>query len=229
MARTRVIAYARVSTTMQATDGMSLAAQEAKLRAYCELHELHLIGIEVDAGMSAATLERPGLARALGMLRARKADALLAVKLDRVSRDVRDLLTLVEDHFSGRRAAALMTCDGTVDTRTASGRMVLSVMGSVAAWEREAVGERTSAAMQHMRATGQYTGGAARYGYALGDGGALVAVEDEQEVIRQAKYLRGSGMSLRDVSRALEERGLVARNGRPFAAKVIASITAVAP
>src|SRR5262245_33363422 len=87
----KVVGYSRVSTDEQARDGVSLVAQEAKLRAYAELYELQLIGIDVDAGVSAKTLKRPGLQQALARLRAREAEALLVVKLDRLTRSVKDL------------------------------------------------------------------------------------------------------------------------------------------
>lgn len=100
-----------------------------------------------------------------------------------------------------------------VDTRSAAGRMVLNVMSSVGQWEREAIGERTSAAMQHKASQGEYTGGAAPYGYAV-DGVALVEVESEQAVIAEARSLRATGLSLRKVAEALDRKGLRAQRPR---------------
>jgi DNA invertase Pin-like site-specific DNA recombinase len=64
--------------------------------AYAELYELELLAVIVDAGESAKSLDRPGLKRALGMLKAGDAEALLVVKLNRLMRSVVDLGTLVE-------------------------------------------------------------------------------------------------------------------------------------
>ena len=58
---TRAIGYIRVSTTTQAEHGVSLDAQRAKLEAYASLYDLTLIEVIVDAGVSAKTLDRPGL------------------------------------------------------------------------------------------------------------------------------------------------------------------------
>ena len=93
---TRTLAYLRVSTDKQADRGVSLDAQRAKVQAYAQLYDLELAEVIVDAGESARTLERPGLQRALAMLKAGDADALLVVKLDRLTRSVRDLGHLVE-------------------------------------------------------------------------------------------------------------------------------------
>jgi DNA invertase Pin-like site-specific DNA recombinase len=170
---------------------VSLEAQDAKIRAYSALYGLNLVEVIVDAGASAKTLDRPGLARALGMLHSGAAQALLVVKLDRLTRSVRDLGTLVEEYFDDPSGPALLSVSDQIDTRTAAGRLVLNVLGAVSQWEREAIGERTSAAMRHMAAKGEYVGGAPRFGYRLAEDGRLEAQEGEQAVIRQARALRG--------------------------------------
>jgi predicted site-specific integrase-resolvase len=71
---TRTIAYLRVSTDKQADRGVSLDAQRAKVKAYAELYDLELIELIVDAGESAKSLERPGLQRALAMLKKGEAE-----------------------------------------------------------------------------------------------------------------------------------------------------------
>ncbi len=153
--RMRTVAYLRVSTDKQADRGVSLEARRAKVESYAALYDLELVAIEVDAGESGESLVRPALERALGMLRTGKADALLVVELDRLTRSVRDLCDLVDRYFrDGRARVALGRRAG--HTRSAAGRIVLNVMSSVGQSEREAIGERTSAAMQHERSQGEY-------------------------------------------------------------------------
>jgi site-specific DNA recombinase len=221
---TPTVAYLRVSTAGQADRGVSLDAQRAKVQAYAALFELDLVAVEVDAGVSAKSLARPALDRALGMLRDGRAEALLVVKLDRLTRSVRDLCDLVERYFRDGRYA-LLSVGEQVDTRSASGRMVLNMLTVIGQWEREAIGERTSAALQHIASQGKYTGGAAPYGWALGsDGETLVAVPAEQAVIERARAIRASGASLRAVAATLAEAGHVARSGRPFDPKSVANM-----
>ena len=224
-APTKTIAYLRVSTDKQADKGVSLDAQRAKVEAYASLYDLAIVEVIVDAGASAKTLDRPGLTKALAMIRAGKADALLVVKLDRLTRSVRDLGELVAGPFAPGRAA-LLSVGEQIDTRSAAGRLVLNVLASVSQWEREAIGERTSAAMQHMAAEGQFTGGEARYGYAASADGALVEVEAEQAVIRAARALRAGGLSLRGVASELSRQGFASRAGKAFAAPQIARMVA---
>jgi DNA invertase Pin-like site-specific DNA recombinase len=224
--KTRAVAYIRVSTSKQVDQGVSLEAQEAKLHAYAALYGLELVldpetgrDVIVDAGESAKSLERPGLRRALRMLRTGQADALLVVKLDRLTRSVRDLGALIEDYFSGK--AALLSVGEQIDTRTAGGRLVLNVLGAVSQWEREAIGERTSAALRHMLSTGAYTGGDEPFGYRV-EGARLVPREDEQAIIDEARAMHATGTSLRGVAAQLEAMGYRSRAGRPFLAAQVA-------
>jgi DNA invertase Pin-like site-specific DNA recombinase len=98
----KAIGYVRVSTEEQATQGVSLDAQTDKIQAYASLYDIELLEIITDAGVSAKTLERPGLEKALKMLEAGEAEALVIVKLDRLTRSVRDLDYLLEKYFADR-------------------------------------------------------------------------------------------------------------------------------
>ncbi len=152
--RTKVIGYIRVSTSMQAEEGVSLQAQTARLQAYAVAMNLELVRIETD-DISAKNMDRPGLQAGLQALDAGEASGLLIFKLDRLTRSVRDLSTLLEDYF--HRFALLSVCDA-IDTRTATGRMILNVLTSVAQWEREACSERTKAALSHLKSQGKTLG-----------------------------------------------------------------------
>lgn len=219
--RSRVVAYLRVSTDKQADRGISLDAQREKVGAYAALYELELVAVEVDAGESAKSLERPGLTRALVMLADRTADALLVVKLDRLTRSIRDLCELV-DHYFRDGTSALLSVSEQIDTRSAAGRMVLNILTVIGQWERETIAERTSVAMQHLAAQGKFTGGRVPYGFALAvDGETLLPEPAEQAIVAEARDLRARGLSLRAIASALDQRGR-ARNGRAWHPKQIA-------
>ena len=221
---TKTIAYLRVSTDKQADKGISLEAQEEKARAYASLYDLDLIEVIIDAGESAKTLDRPGLQRALSMLKTGKADALLVVKLDRLTRSVVDLGKLIETYFAPGKAA-LMSVSEQIDTRSAAGRLVLNILASVSQWERETIGERTRDAMQHKQANGEYIGGEAPYGFKL-VAGELIEDEAEQEVIQKAKTYHAEGLSLRKIAAELDKQGIKTRRGSIFAANQIKRMVA---
>ena len=220
--RTRVVAYLRVSTYLQAERGVSLDAQAERVRAYAELYDLELVEIVRDEGLSASTLERPGLQRCLAMLRAGKVDALLVAKLDRLTRNVRDLCDLVERFFASGKLA-LMSVGEQFDTRSAAGRLVMNVLASVSQWERGATGARTSVAMRHKASRLEYTGGRPPYGWRVApDEVHLEPVAEEAVVIEAVRTRRAAGGSLRDIAAELERRGVRTRNGTLFAPTQIA-------
>jgi site-specific DNA recombinase len=223
---TKTIAYLRVSTEKQADRGVSLDAQRAKVLAYAGLYDLELLEVIVDAGESAKSLDRPGLQRALGMLKAGAAEALLVVKLDRLTRSVVDLGSLVERYFAPGKAA-LLSVGEQIDTRSAAGRLVLNVLASVSQWEREAIGERTATVMQHKARQGEYTGGQAPFGRRVGADGAKLEPHPQEEQARAvARQLRSRGLSLRAVAAELERRGVRSRTGRGFAPVQVARMVA---
>lgn len=212
-ATTKAVGYIRVSTDKQAEHGVSLEAQQAKLEAYAALYDLALVEVIVDAGVSAKTLDRPGLQRALHLLRIGQANALLVAKLDRLTRSVKDLGELVEDYFSSDVITLLSVADS-IDTRTAAGRLVLNVLGSVAQWERETIGERTSEALAHKHSKGEKTGGDVPYGYRLvSDGKTLMPDEAEQVLLAAIREARVRGLSQRAVVADLTRQGFTTRKG----------------
>src|ERR1700687_1437154 len=167
MSNTRAVAYLRVSTEKQADKGVSLDAQRAKVEAYAQLYEVDLVEVIVDAGVSAKTLDRPGLGKALGMLKTRQAEALLVVKLDRLTRSVVHLGQLVEDYCADGKWP-LLPVGEQIDPRSAAGRLVLNVLASVSQWEREAIGERTAAAVPQQAGGWEYNGGGFHHGVLVG-------------------------------------------------------------
>jgi DNA invertase Pin-like site-specific DNA recombinase len=211
---TAAIAYLRVSTGKQADQGLSLEVQQDKATAYARLYDLHLVEVIVDAGESAKTLQRPGLQRALTLIQSGQATALLIIKLDRLTRSVADLGRLIDEYFAPGKAE-LLSVSEQIDTRSASGRLVLNILASVSQWEREIIAERTREVMRHKQKQGEYIGGHIPYGFDVTNG-ELVANGLEQQVIQQAQTLYANGLSLRKVSATLHERGFQARTGAVF-------------
>jgi len=210
----KVIGYIRVSTEEQANNGQSLDAQEAKLRAYADLYDLELVQIIADAGESAKTLNRTGLRRALGMLKAGEAAGVLIAKLDRLSRSVADFQTLIDHYFGEKAGKELLSVADSIDTRTAAGRLVLNVLLSVSQWEREAIAERTKDALQYKIRNSERCG-KVRFGYDLAEDGIhLVPNEDEQEAIRLIEQFRANGESYRAIATELERRGILTKEGK---------------
>ncbi len=148
----KVIGYLRVSTQEQEQSGLGLEAQQEKIRAYCGLYDLELVDMVQDAASGKSLKGREGLALALAMLARGEVEGLIVAKLDRLTRSVKDLGELIENYFA---KYSLFVVAEQVDTRTASGRLVLNLLTSVAQWERETIGERTAAALGAKRERGK--------------------------------------------------------------------------
>jgi len=195
-----------VSTEEQAREGVSLDAQEAKIRAYCTAKDLELVAVVRDEGLSAKTLERPGLQQLIAACQGHTVGAVIVTKLDRLSRRTRDLLYLVED-VCDHEGVALHSLAETVDTASASGRFFLRIMGALAEMERELIGERTSAALAHKRSMGERLGATPLGFRTPGPGQGMEAVPEEQATIRRILTLRRRGRSYRAIAAQLAKEG----------------------
>lgn len=204
----RAIGYARVSTDKQADGGVSLDAQQEKIRAMAVVQGATLVDLIVDAGESAKTLDRPGMEHILALVEARKVDTVIVAKLDRLTRSVKDLALLLE-RFT-RRGVALVSVAESLDTSTAGGRLVLNIMVSVSQWEREAIGERTKDALAHMKATRQAYS-PTPYGFERN--GDTLAASDEMNTVQQIRSWHSAGWTLRKIAGELNRLGVATKNG----------------
>src|SRR5215472_7665153 len=101
MSSMKTVGYVRVSTDKQADRGVSLEAQADKIRAMAVVHNAELLDIIVDGGESAKSLQRPDMERLLALVDNKRVEAVIVAKLDRLTRSVKDLCTLLE-HFERR-------------------------------------------------------------------------------------------------------------------------------
>ncbi len=204
------IGYIRVSTEGQAQDGVSLDAQEAKVRAWAELNGVERVTIFRDAGLSGKRADnRPGLQEAL--LAVGPGDALIVYSLSRLARSTKDTITIAET--LDKRGADLVSLSERIDTTTAAGKMVFRMLAVLSEFERDQVSERTRFALAHKRANHQKTGGDVPYGFRL-EQGRLVPDPAEQKAIVLIHELRDAGNSLRRIAVELELRGYTTKTGR---------------
>lgn len=187
--------------------------QPEKIRMFCDLHDLHLLRIVSDPGESAKSLDRPGIQEVLDDLQRGRVDGVVIVKLDRLTRNLADWAYLIQTFFNDRAGRRLFSVHDSVDTRTASGRMVLNLIMTVAEWEREVIAERTSDALQGKIRRGERCG-RIRYGYQLApDGVHLIPVPHEQEVIRRMAEWRAQGYTYQRMVDQLEQLGIETKEG----------------
>ena len=215
------IGYVRVSTTMQAQDGVSLDAQRAKIEAWATLNDYELGEVFVDAGVSGSKMKnRPGLQSALNAVG--KGDALVVYSLSRLSRSVRDTMD-ISDRLS-KSGADLVSLSEKIDTTSAAGKMVFRMLSVMAEFEHDQIVERVKFGMDYKKSQGGRVG-TIGYGYRLSDDGeSLVEDEAEQLIVATIHEYREGGMSLRAIVSRLNEQGHKSRSGKPFQLTQIARI-----
>ena len=141
-----LVGYARTSTTDQVA---GLEAQERDLRAAgCE---------RMFSERVSSVAHREGLREALAFLR--DGDALMVTKPDRLARNTQELLTIVAD-LKGRGVGLVVLSMGgeRLDTRNPTATLMLTILGGVAAWEREMMLERQREGIAKAKAEGAYKG-----------------------------------------------------------------------
>jgi len=210
----KAIGYVRCSTQEQSDSGLGLEAQRTRIRAYATLKGLRLVDIIEDAAVSGGKplASRDGGGRLLEVLRQRRADSVVMLKLDRGFRNAGDCLTTVEQWE--KKGIALHVADlggNAIDTTSAAGRFMLVVLAGAAEMERNLTRERTRAAMAVKRANGQRIG-SVPYGFDLAsDGATLVNNKTEQAVIREIRSMRADGRPLKGIARELTRRGVATK------------------
>src|SRR4051794_383790 len=153
--RPLALAYVRVSTAEQANEGASVEAQRAALASEASRRAWD-VEFVADEGFSAKDLRRPGLSGALERLDAGHADALLAIRLDRVSRSVADFAGLLAR--AKRRSWQIVLLSPNLDTADAAGKFTAHVLAAAAEYERDLIGARTREGMAQRRAEGVHIG-----------------------------------------------------------------------
>jgi len=203
--RPLALAYARVSTDMQAEHGASLDAQETTLRAEADRRGWD-VEIIREEGKSAATLtKRPKLLAALARLDRAEADVLLAVRLDRVSRSVVDFAAMMQR--AERRGWALTFTATAIDTTDASGRFSAHVMIAAAEFERALISARTREGMAQRKAEGVVFG--------------REVVEAFLPTYRRVLAMHAGGESFNGIARALNAEGIPTAKGGTWHASTV--------
>lgn len=191
------VAYCRVSTEEQAAEGFSIEGQAEKLRTYAELHDLGEVVVITDPGRSGKDLERPGLQRLLAMVDDGHVAHVLTWRLDRLSRNLQDLI-LLADRF-GQHDVALHSFSERIDLSSATGRMFYNILGSFAQFYREQLAENVRMGMAQGARQGRWMNRPPT-GYDLIDG--HLVPNDDAALVRRIFTMRGQGASQGEIAAA---------------------------
>ena len=197
----RALIYLRVSTEDQGRM-YGLPSQRAACLKLAKEKGWAVIKEIVD-DVTGSDTRRPGLTELRRLVAAGECEIVLVYNVDRLSRDLADLLNLTREL---QQHAAIEYATETFED-SASGRLFLSLRGAIGAFEREQILARTQAGRIAKARSGKVPGGRAPYGYRIDDGN-LVIQKDEAKVVRQIYEWAAAGVSQRDIARRLNERGV---------------------
>ena len=221
----KAIIYTRVSTAMQAAEGISLDAQEAKAQSWASANGYEVGGVFSDAGISGKrATNRPGLHAALDAVCGSRGNVLVVYSLSRLARSTKDAISIA-DRIE-RAGCDLVSLTERIDTTSAAGKMVFRMLAVLAEFERDLVSERTKAALSHKAAKGERVG-QIPYGKTLAANGvALVENEAEQATLRDFAEMRAEGMSWQAIADAMNARGVTTKTGRRWTWQTVRNVAA---
>jgi DNA invertase Pin-like site-specific DNA recombinase len=214
-----LIAYYRVSTARQGESGLGLDAQRSKVEQLAAQRGATVVAefVEIESGRKA---DRPQLAAALAEARKRGA-AIAVAKLDRIARDAEFVLRLSREAAANGMGGFLFCDLPDIDATTAAGRMVLSVMASVAEFESRRISERTRDALAAAKARGVQLGGLRPNTITRNDAAKAKAAAEAEKLRGVLAPMAAAGMSLRQMSEALAGAGRTTRNGSPLSPSTV--------
>ncbi|MUG71785.1 MULTISPECIES: recombinase family protein [Paenibacillus] len=207
------VIYTRVSTEEQKNGGNSLQAQEDELIKYAEQKGLKVVRVYCDGGYSGKDFNRPEFQQMMKDLEKGEFQVILAWRVDRISRNNKDVLTLIENELRPRNCKLLISI-GDIDSSTDNGFMMISLLGTLAQHERASIISRVKLGMNKRASEGKWNGGLI-YGYDCVDK-KLVINEAESEVIRNIFQMRLEAMGYKAIAHRLNERGITTKTGKLF-------------
>lgn len=193
--------YARVSTDKQDTDNQMIRLREiAQNRGYEVFDEY----VDIASGRNA---NRPNLDRMMKDAKQHRFDKIIAVKLDRIARSVTNLNNLMNDLYAWN--VGIEFIDQPIDTTTPAGKMILTILGAMAEFERELIVERTNDGLKRARKEGKTLG---RKNVTLSDyqlEKARSILKDNPNISMNALSKQFTGISRNTLIKCLKEEGLI--------------------
>jgi DNA invertase Pin-like site-specific DNA recombinase len=216
------VGYLRVSTEEQANEGVSLAVQEERIRAYCVgagLVLVHLVREEGVSGTKALT-DRPAGSQLQALLAPHCARHVVALKLDRLFRDAADALNQTRKWDHAGVALHLIDMGGqALSTASAMGRMMMTMMAAFAELERNLIAERTTTALRHKKAHGNVYARIPLGYQRVGDD--LVEDRAELAVVLHIQDLRTLGQNYTQIAAELTRAQIPTKRGGRWHASTV--------
>jgi len=208
----RCAVYVRVSTDDQRDNGYSIDSQLRMIKEYCEKNDYSIVDVYNDAGHSGKDLMRPEMQRLLADIKSKKMDKLIAIKVDRLTRNNYDgfwLLNYCEEHD-----VKIELILEPYDVSTANGEMIFGMNLVFGQRERKEIGARTKRAMEEM-ALEHIHPSKAPYGYIRNSETGHLEIEHiEAQVVKEIFKLCKQGKSTRSIAMTMKDNNAYLKVGK---------------
>lgn len=195
--------YIRVSTDAQAEEGYSIDAQKEQLTAYCVSKGIKNYDYYIDGGWSGSNIDRPEMKRLIEDAKANKLSHCIVYKLDRLSRNQKDTLYVIEDILLPNNVAFVSLTE-TFDTSTPTGRLMLGILSAFAQHERENIRMRTRMGMKERVKEGYWMGGGrVPFGYDYDKNQGILVPNKDAKKVKQIYQLYLDGYSCQNIANML--------------------------
>jgi site-specific DNA recombinase len=220
----KIAIYIRVSTEDQAKEGYSLEVQREYLVSFAKREGLEIFKGYQDDGISGYSTERPALKELLKDAKQKRFDLVLVYKIDRFSRNLKDLLNLVDELSSF--GIGFKSATEPFDTTTSAGKLMFQQLGSFAEFERNRIAERVFPGMVKGVQQGNWQGARyAPYGYTYNREKKLLEVdEQEAKVVKLIYTMFLCDKSIFTITEYLTKKEYRNRKGNIFSTKLIGDI-----
>ena len=220
----KIAIYTRVSTEDQAKEGYSLEVQREYLESFAKRESYEVFKVYCDDGVSAYSTRREALQQLLADAKAKRFDLVLVYKIDRFSRNLKDLLNLVDE--LSNCGVAFKSATEPFDTSTSAGKLMFQQLGSFAEFERNRLAERVFPGMVKGVQLGNWQGARyAPYGYSYNKSAKLLEVDEKSaKVVKIIFEMAMAGKSIRCITEYLTRKGYRNSNGNIFSTKLIGDI-----
>jgi len=220
----KIAIYIRVSTEDQVKEGYSLEVQREYLESFAERERHEIFKIYQDDGISGYSAERPALKELLKDAKEKKFNLVLVHKIDRFSRNLKDLLTLVDELSS--YGIGFKSATEPFDTTTSAGKLMFQQLGSFAEFERNRIAERVFPGMVKGIQKGNWQGARfAPFGYTYNKEKKLLEVDErEANIVKMIYTMYLADKSVQDIAEYFDKRGYKTRTGKQFYTKFICDI-----
>ncbi len=217
----RAIGYSCLNTLSQKPKNLTLDDQDKFIRDFALKQGWDLLQIYQETTTSTNTQSQPILEQIIADSGKNSFDVLVIARLDRLTRNIRQLNTLINE-MCMQNGVQLLSIEEGFDTRTDCGKLGLRLIDIITKWDTKRISDRTREIIARKRAKGERVGHAP-FGFTYKDK-KLVAVDQELDTVKVIREQREKGLSYHKIAKYLNDRKIASKRGGIWYAETVKTV-----